>query len=104
MSLDFTLGELISAIGLLLAAAAFFYNKNAYNKQTDIKIATTQAVQEKINETYTNDIKDNKTAIKDHDDADKEYKKETNKKLSNIFKIITKSSTEIEAIMKKLDI
>lgn len=104
MSLDFTLGELLSSIGLLLAAAAFFYNKNAYDKQTDIKIAITQAIQEEKNETYTKNIKDNKTSIKEHYQADKEYKKETNKTLSEIFQIITKSSTKIESIMKKLDI
>ncbi len=104
MSLDFTLGELISAIGLLLAAAAFFYNKNAYNKETDIKIATTQAVQEEKNETYTKDIDDNKKAIKEHDKADKEYKLTTNNKLTKIFKITTKLETQNEAIMKKLDI
>lgn len=104
MSLEFTLGDIISALVLVILVATFFYNKNVYDKKIDTKILTSQAVQEKENEVFTKDIKENKEAIKGNKESENEYKKETNKKLSRIFEIITKSSTEIESIMKKLDI
>ena len=104
MTLDFTIGDILSSLVLVLMVASFFYNKNRIRHETDIKISNSQAKQEEKNKTFKSSIEDNKKEIEEHNKADFEYKKATNQELTKIYKITTKLETQNEAIMKKLDI
>ena len=104
MSLEITLGDILSSLVLVLMVASFFYNKNRIRHETDIKISNSQAKQEEKNENFKADIKSNTTSFEIHDKADGEREKSINQELTKIYTITTKLETQNKAIMKKLDI
>lgn len=104
MTLDFTIGDILSSLVLVLMVASFFYNKNRIRHETDLKISNSQAKQEEKNETFKTDIQETKKELEEHNKADIEHKNTTNKELTKIYRITTKLETQNEAIMKKLNI